>query len=397
MFNFEIKKQHKKARTGVLTTPHGEIKTPGFVPVGTRGALKGISFDKTHSFGADIFMVNTFHFYCKKEYETVDLFGGLHNFLSTDYPLMTDSGGFQVFSLGAGWNQKVGKLPHKDSYTKLTIKEEKKSKSKVKIEADRVIFASPFDGSRVEITPESSINAQQKLGADLIFAFDECTSPLASYEYQKKSLQKTHRWAEQSLLTLKNEKQKMMGIVQGGRFEDLRKESARFISSLPFFGFGIGGSFGESFGDSKENMYSILDILSEELPEKKPRHLLGIGEVEDLLEGAKRGVDIFDCVIPTRLARHGTALTSRGKINIKSACYKEDESPLDIECDCDVCQKYKKSYLHHLIRKEEIYGIMLLTEHNLYFILKLMERIRSAIEKEKLDELCEEVLKKIKK
>lgn len=375
MFKFEIKKRLGKARTGILSTPHGEIKTPGFVPVATRGALKGAEFERVKKLGADIFMVNTFHFYCNDEHKTVKKMGGLHDFMGVDYPLMTDSGGFQVFSLGAGYKQKTGKLPHRDSsFTK-------KKKGLVKIKEDKVIFKSPFDGKIVEITPESSIKAQENLGADIIFSFDECTSPLASYEYQKKSLEKTHRWAEISLKSLKNENQRMMGIVQGGRFEDLRRESARFISSLPFFGFGIGGSFGESFGDSKSNMYSILAILTEELEEKKPRHFLGIGEPEDLIEGALRGVDLFDCVIPTRFARHKTALTSQGRVNISNACFKEDESLLDLNCSCRICRSYKKSYLHHLAKKEEIYGIMLLTEHNLYFVLKLMEEIRESIEK----------------
>ncbi len=389
MFKFEVKKKFGKARTGILSTPHGEIKTPGFAPVATRGALKGAEFEKINELGADIFMVNTFHFYCNDEHETVKKMGGLHSFMGVDYPLMTDSGGFQVFSLGAGYNQKTGKLPHKDSSLV-----EKRS-SLVKIEEDRVIFKSPFDGKTVEITPESSIKAQENLGADIIFAFDECTSPLASYEYQKKSLKKTHRWAGISLESLKNDKQRMMGIVQGGRFEDLRRESARFISSIPFFGFGIGGSFGESFGDSKKNMHSILDILSEELEESKPRHFLGIGEPEDLIEGVLRGVDLFDCVIPTRFARHKTALTSKGRISISNACFKEDESPLDLDCSCRVCLNYKKSYLHHLARKNEIYSIMLLTEHNLYFILKLMEKIRDSIEKGTLLEFRKEFLKNL--
>jgi queuine tRNA-ribosyltransferase len=389
MFKFEVKKKFGKARTGILSTPHGEIKTPGFVPVATRGALKGAEFERINELGADIFMVNTFHFYCNDEYKTVKKMGGLHSFMGIDYPLMTDSGGFQVFSLGAGYNQKTGKLPYKDSSLV-----EKRS-SLVKIEEDKVVFKSPFDGKTVEITPESSIKAQENLGADIIFAFDECTSPLASYEYQKKSLEKTHRWAEISLESLKNDNQRMMGIVQGGRFEDLRRESARFISSLPFFGFGIGGSFGESFGDSKKNMHSILDILSEELEESKPRHFLGIGEPEDLIEGVLRGVDLFDCVIPTRFARHKTALTSKGRISISNACFKEDESPLDLDCSCRVCLNYKKSYLHHLARKKEIYSIMLLTEHNLYFILKLMEKIRDSIEKETLLEFKNEFLKNL--
>ncbi len=376
MFKFEIKKKFGKARTGILSTPHGEIRTPGFVPVATRGALKGAEFKRVNELGADIFMVNTFHFYCNEEHETVKKMGGLHDFMGVEYPLMTDSGGFQVFSLGAGYQQKTGKLPHKDS----SLIE--KRNSLVKIEENKVVFKSPFDGKTVEITPESSIKAQENLGADIIFAFDECTSPLASYEYQKKSLEKTHRWAEISLKSLKNDDQKMMGIVQGGRFEDLRRESARFISSLPFFGFGIGGSFGESFGDSKSNMYSILDVLSEELEENKPRHFLGIGEPEDLVESVARGIDLFDCVIPTRFARHKTALTSQGRVNISNSCFKEDESPLDLDCSCRVCLNYKKSYLHHLAKKNEIYSIMLLTEHNLYFILKLMEKMREAIENE---------------
>ncbi len=389
MFNFKITKNFGKARTGILSTPHGDIKTPGFVPVATRGALKGADFESANKMGADIFMVNTFHFYCNEEYRTVKKMGGLHDFMGINYPLMTDSGGFQVFSLGAGYQQKTGKFPHKEKRKDFSLKRN----SLVKIEEGKVIFKSPFDGKRIEITPESSIKAQEDLGADIIFAFDECTSPLASYEYQRKSLEKTHRWAERSLKTLKNKEQRMMGIVQGGRFEDLRKESARFISSLPFFGFGIGGSFGESFGDSKENMYNILDILSGELDENKPRHFLGIGEPEDLIEGVIRGIDLFDCVIPTRFARHKTALTSKGRINISNACFKEDKNPLDDKCSCLVCLNYKKSYLHHLAKKNEIYSIMLLTEHNLYFVLNLMEEIREAIEGGSILDFRKEFLK----
>ncbi len=386
MFDFEIKKRFGSARTGVLKTPHGEIKTPGFVPVATGGALKGASFEDIKDIGADIFMVNTFHFYCKGEHKTVKKMGGLHKFLNINYPIMTDSGGFQVFSLGQGFEQKTGKIAKKDNF--FTQKENKKM---VKIKDDRVVFKSPFDGSKIEITPQNSIKAQEDLGADIIFAFDECTSPLASYKYQKQSLLKTHRWAEISLNSLKNKNQRMMGIVQGGRFEDLRIESAKFISSLPFFGFGIGGSFGESFGDSKENMRNILDILSEKLPQEKPRHFLGIGEPEDLIDGALRGVDLFDCVIPTRFARHGTALTSSGRINLKSSRYKEDKKSLDNNCSCFICLNYKRSYLHHLVKRREIYAIMLLTKHNLYFVLNLMEKIRKAIEKEDASKLKDDI------
>ncbi len=375
MFKFEIKNRKGMARAGVLYTPHGEIKTPGFVPVATKGALKGASFEQVSELGADIFMINTFHFYCKEEHQTVKRMGGLHKFLNSNYPLMTDSGGFQVFSLGAGWEAGVGKIAKNQS----SNQGKKKSSPLAKVEEDRVVFKSPFDGRTLQMTPESSVEAQQNLGADLIFAFDECTSPLADYDYQKKSLDKTHRWAERSLKALKNEKQRMMGIVQGGRFEDLRKESARYISSLPFFGFGIGGSFGESFGDSKENMNRILETVNGELPEDRPRHFLGIGEPDDIVEAVKRGVDLFDCVIPTRFARHGTALVSAGRVNIKGSSYKEDKAPLDKGCGCQVCKTHTKSYLHHLMRRNEIYGIMLLTHHNLFFILNLLKELRDDI------------------
>jgi len=382
MFGFEIKKEYGKARRGVLSTPHGKINTPAFVPVATKGALKGMGFDEASALGAEIFMVNTFHFYCSKEYETVERFGGLHRFLGTDHPLMTDSGGFQVFSLGAGWGRSTGKLPHKGASSSTERKE-----GMVRIKEKGVVFKSPFNGDIISITPEDSIRAQEALGADIIFAFDECTSPADSYDYQKDSLERTHRWAERSLNTLKNDHQAMMGIVQGGRFEDLRKNSARYISSLPFFGFGIGGSFGESFGDSKENMYSILDLLSEELPPEKPKHLLGIGEPEDLVEAVKRGVDLFDCVIPTRFARHGTILSSHGRVNIRSSRFKDAKGPLDENCSCRVCLNYHKGYLHHLSRRREIYGIMLLMVHNLHFILHLMADVREGIEKGDLSEV----------
>ncbi len=380
MFKFEIKKELGKARTGVLHTPHGKIETPAFVPVATCGALKGMSFKDCNEIGADIFMMNTFHFYCRDEHETVKKMGGLHKFLNIDYPIMTDSGGFQVFSLGAGWQEKTGKIyKKKEEKDVLNTKE-----SNVKIKEDSVIFSSPIDGKKIKITPKSSINAQKNLGADIIFAFDECTSPLASYEYQKKSLKRTNRWAEQSLEALsKTRKQKMFGIVQGGRFDDLRKESAKYISSLPFFGFGIGGSFGDSFGDSKENMYSILDSVADILPSKKPRHFLGIGEPQDIVESVLRGVDLFDCVIPTRFARHSTALTSEGRVNIWLNIFKNDKNPLDKRCSCSVCKNHTKGYIHHLARKKEIYAIMLLTHHNLFFILNLMKEMRRLIEEGK--------------
>ncbi len=380
MFSFNIEKEYAGARLGLLKTPHGIIHTPSFVPVATRGAIKGASFEDVGSIGADVFMINTFHFYCRDEHKVVKKLGGLHKFLNINYPLMTDSGGFQVFSLGAGKEYGVGKIFDKNKIGKEILSGKKRL---ARVKEDKVIFNSPFDGSKVEITPESSIKAQMNLGADLIFAFDECTSPVATYEYQKKSLAKTHRWAEKSLSVFSSKTQRMMGIVQGGRFEDLRRESARYISSLPFFGFGIGGSFGDSFGDSKENMNNILEIVNSELDSKKPRHFLGIGEPEDIIQAVKRGVDLFDCVIPTRFARHGTALTREGRVSIRSARHREDKGPVDKFCSCSICQKYSRGYIHHLIARKEIYGIMLLTHHNLYFILDLMRRIREAIKTEK--------------
>lgn len=383
MIKFTIEKKDGNARTGVLETPHGEIKTPAFVPVATRGALKGMSFEKAASLGSSIFMVNTFHFYCREEYETVALAGGLHSFSGSYLPLMTDSGGFQVFSLGAGWERGVGKMCKEGSV--------EARKGMVKINEEGAIFRSPFDGRRVVMTPETSIKAQEKLGADIIFAFDECTSPLASREYQEEALQRTHRWAKRCLNTLSTE-QALFGIVQGGRFEDLRKESAQFISSLDFPGFGIGGSFGESFGDSKKNMHRMLEVINKELPEDKPKHLLGIGEVDDILESVERGVDLFDCVIPTRFARHATAITSKGRVNLKSASFKDSKEPIDKDCSCNSCLTYEKRYIHHLCRKGEIYGIMILLEHNLYFMMKLMKDIRDAIEENCFSQLKKSLL-----
>ncbi len=383
MIRFNVEKKDGKARSGVLHTDHGSVETPAFVPVATCGALKGMSFEKATLLGASMFMVNTFHFYCRKEYETVGEAGGLHSFANVKLPLMTDSGGFQVFSLGAGWERGVGKMG-KEGVTD-------SRKGLVKISEEGVVFRSPFDGSRVEMTPESSIDAQEKLGADIIFAFDECTSPLAPRDYQEKSLQRTHRWEERCLNALSTD-QALFGIVQGGKFEDLRRESARFISSLPFAGFGIGGSFGESFGDSKKNMHHMLEVIEEELPEEKPRHLLGIGEVDDILESVERGVDLFDCVIPTRFARHSTAITFKGRVNLKSPSFKEDKGPIDENCSCSSCLCYEKRYIHHLCRKGEMYGIIIILEHNLHFMMQLMQSIRGAIKEGRYSELKKSLL-----
>jgi queuine tRNA-ribosyltransferase len=396
MFRFKETKKNRnnRARKGIIETPRGKIETPCFVPVATKGAIKGASFEKINDFGADVFMINTFHFFCNQKYKQVSRFNGLHCFLGIEYPLMTDSGGFQVFSLGSGWEQGIGKVATiKNNISFLSSKKT----NNVKITEKGVIFKSPYNGDRIEMTPEISIKVQEKLGADIIFAFDECTSPFDSYKYHQESLERTHRWAERSLGVFKNKNQEMFGIVQGGKYEDLRKKSAQFIGSLPFFGFGIGGSFGESFGDSKSGVFQVLDWIIPFLPDSKPRHLLGIGEPDDILEAVQRGVDSFDCVVPTRWARHGTAMTWEGRVNLKSAKFSKTKKPIDKNCFCPVCLNYSSSYISHLLKEKEIYGIMLLTEHNLYWILNFMKEIRESIKNDSFESFKKSFLRQYKR
>jgi queuine tRNA-ribosyltransferase/7-cyano-7-deazaguanine tRNA-ribosyltransferase len=396
-FSFRILKRDYKtnARLCLLQTPHGSIQTPAFVPVATKGALRGLTFDQAQDFGAEIFMINTFHFYLRKTYKTVQRFGGLHRFLNLSKPLMTDSGGFQVFSLGFGSEHGVGKIANifpserKNSKQATAQKNQFKTGSNlVKIDGDGVTFKSPLDGQKLRLTPALSIKIQQALGADFIFAFDECTSPLSSYEYTRLALARTHRWAEECLRVFYGSKksvnnQMIFGIVQGGEYRDLREESAKFISSLPFFGFGIGGSLGKS----KEDMHRVLEWVMPFLLQNKPRHLLGIGEVDDIFEAVKRGIDLFDCVIPTRLARHGAVLTLGGNLNLKSSKHLNSKESIEKNCFCFVCKNFSRAYLHHLIKNQEILGIYYLSYHNLYFILTLMKLIRKAIKSEKLEQV----------
>lgn len=346
MFEFKILKKDKnsKARLGEITTPHGIIETPAFVPVATKASFRGLEIEDVEKFGAEILMMNTFHLFCKGQNEFIKKMGGLHKFANTSLPIMTDSGGFQVFSQGFGKEYNIGK--HLESREQ----SRKKSENLVKIDNDHVLFRLPADGRILEMNPEISIKAQKDLGSDIVFAFDECASPVSSWEYAKESLDRTNLWAKRSLKAFSGGKQAIMGIAQGGDFPDLRKESAEFMSKLDFFGYGIGGSFGNSFGDSKRSMYKIIEIVNSILPENKFKHLLGIGEVDDIFESIKQGADTFDCVIPTRWARHGTAITSKGKINIRSSKYLYDKNPLDKTCSCHTCQKYTRSYLSHLTR-----------------------------------------------
>ncbi|MEM4648289.1 MAG: tRNA guanosine(34) transglycosylase Tgt, partial [Candidatus Pacearchaeota archaeon] len=393
MFSFNILKKDKetKARIGVLRTPHGIIHTPNIAIVATKGSIRGLSFDKANRFGAEIFMINTFHFFHNNRYEIVKKFGGLHKFLNINYPLMTDSGGFQIFSLGFGMEHGVGKVadifPEESNIKNLPIS---KGRNLVKVYEEGVEFISPYNGRKIFLSPELSIKIQKALRADIIFAFDECTSPLSSYEYTKEAMQRTHRWAIRCLDEFgKPENQVIFGIVQGGEYEDLRKESAKYINSLNFFGYGIGGSLGKS----KKDIIKVLNWTIPLLDENKPRHLLGIGEVDDIFNSIEQGIDLFDCVIPTRWARHGAVFSYKGRINLKSSKYLNDKRPIDPKCKCNICKKYSKAYISHLLKEKEIFGIILLTEHNIFWILNLFKEIRQAIKENKFLDLKKRILK----
>jgi len=388
--SFKISKQSSKnrARLGILTTPHGQIETPNFIPVGTQATVKALTPRDLKEIGAQIVFANTYHLWLRPGEETIKNLGGLHKFMGWDKPIVTDSGGFQVFSLGFGIEQGVGKIasifPEEDQRSKIKDQKHKlKIKNKenlVKIDDDGVTFRSHLDGTTLRLTPEKSIKIQEDLGADIILAFDECTSPLNDYEYTKKAMERTHAWAKICLETKTNRDQALWGIVQGGAFEDLRKESSRFISSLPFDGFAIGGSLGRS----KEEMHQVLDWSIPLLPEDKPRHLLGIGGLDDIVEGVKRGIDLFDCVIPTRLARNQTALSSRGELHLINSEFKNSPSPIQADCQCYTCQNFSLAYLNHLFHANEILGIELTTIHNVHFVINYLKTIREKINRDNL-------------
>ncbi|MFZ2764027.1 MAG: tRNA guanosine(34) transglycosylase Tgt [Minisyncoccia bacterium] len=382
-FSIQKELEGKLGRAGTLETPHGVINTPAFVSVGTKAAVKAMTPEQVKSLGAEVVLANTYHLYLEPGAERVKSFGGLHKFMNWPGPIMTDSGGFQVFSLGAAYGKELSKI------TKITdpsqMLAERSLDSEIPrlatIGADGVSFRSHIDGSLHYITPEKSIEIQHDLGADIIFAFDECTSPTETFRYQEEALERTHRWAQKSLdhhhsLIRANkgiDEPALFGIVQGGREESLRKRSAEFIGKLDFDGFGIGGSF------AKEDMETAVKWVNEILPKEKPRHLLGIGEPEDLFMGVENGVDLFDCVAPTRNGRGGTLYTAKGKINIRNAEFREDAGPLDPDCECEVCKNYSRAYLCHLYRAHEMLGGTLGSMHNLYFIINLVKSMRSSI------------------
>jgi queuine tRNA-ribosyltransferase len=398
IFNFKIEKKMAGAlgRAGTLSTPHGTILTPSFVVVGTKGTVKSLSPEEVKNANTQVVLAHTYHLYLQPGDELVRDIGGLHKFMNWDGPLMTDSGGFQVFSLGVAYGKEISKVVSVTDPS-LLIPERSSVDDGVPrlatIGNDGVSFRSHIDGSLHYITPEKSIEIQHNLGADIIFAFDECTSPTENEKYQEEALSRTHAWAKRSLEyhKSKNTDQALFGIVQGGRSEKLRKESAKKIGEMDFDGFGIGGSF------AKEDMSSAVKWVNEILPEEKPRHLLGIGEPEDLFMGVENGVDLFDCVGPTRIARNGTLFTKNGKINIMNAQFVNDFQKIDIDCECYTCKSYTKAYLSHLFRAKEMFAATLASIHNIYFINKLVADMRQAILDDKFLKFKKEFLEKYSK
>ncbi|MDI6734033.1 MAG: tRNA guanosine(34) transglycosylase Tgt [Patescibacteria group bacterium] len=382
MIEFKILKKSKKsnARLGILKASHGEVETPAFVPVATQAAVKMLTAESVKKTKTQILICNTFHLHLKPGERVVKNHGGLHKFMNWKKPLMTDSGGFQVFSLGFGKDFGINKIVK--SKTKGIIKKGQQPKL-LKITNDGVFFTSYLDGRKLFLGPKESIKIQEALEADIIFAFDECPPPFAEHAYLKNSLKRTHAWAK-TCLNVKKSKQALYGIVQGGRYRDLRIESAKFIGSLPFNGFGIGGEF----GNKKRDMILMLKWMNKELPENKPRHLLGIGHPDDILSVVKSGIDTFDCTLPTHYARHGIAFTSEGRLDMTKSIFLSssivEKKSLDKNCDCLVCNNYSRGYITHLLRAHEATGPEFLTFHNLFFFNNRLEKIRLDIAKGKI-------------
>ena len=346
-FSFELIAQDGSARAGLLHTPHGDIKTPIFMPVGTQATVKALTPAQLQELEVQILLSNTYHLYLRPGPDVVAEMGDLHKFMDWPKPILTDSGGFQVFSMG-------------------TLRA---------IDEEGVTFKSHIDGSTHRFTPEFSIGIQEKLGADIIMAFDECPDP-QDKEYNVRAMERTHRWAERCLKAKSRADQALFGIVQGGIFPDLRRKSAEFLASLDFPGYGIGGL---SVGESKADMLATIEVVTALLPENKPRYLMGVGTPYDLIESIYRGVDMFDCVLPTRLARHHAAQTMQGRMNLANAVYIRDERPIDPDCGCYTCTHFSRAYLRHLVSTKEILGATLLSIHNIHTLLELSQRIRESI------------------
>ena len=363
---YELIHQDKNsgARHGIIHTPHGDIETPVFMPVGTQATVKSMTPEELKDNNAEIILGNTYHLYFRPGDELVKEAGGLHKFMNWDRPILTDSGGFQVFSLA-----------------KLR-----------KIKEEGVEFKSELDGSKHFFSPESVMKIEENIGADIIMAFDECCPYPSTYEYTKDSMERTTRWAKRCKDAYKNtEKQALFGIVQGGFYKDLRDQSVKDLIELDFPGYAIGGI---SVGEPKEEFLDILRYTAPQLPENKPRYLMGVGSPDYLIEAALAGIDMCDCVLPTRIARHGTAMTSKGKVVVRNATYEHDYSPLDDECDCYTCKNYTRAYIRHLVKCDEILGMRLLSIHNIKFLTNLMNRVRIEIDNDNLTNFAQEFYKK---
>ena len=351
------------ARYGILHTPHGDVEVPCFMPVGTLATVKTLSPEEVKSIGAGIILANTYHLHLRPGEDIVAKAGGVQKFMNYNGPMLTDSGGFQVFSLAEKRN----------------------------ITEEGVLFKSHLNGDKIMFTPEKVIGIEEKIGADIIMSFDECIPYPASYEYVKDSTLRTIRWAKRGKDAHKREDQALFGIVQGGEFADLRKMCAEELVKMDFDGYSIGGT---SIGEPKDVCFNMIDMAIKYLPEDKPRYLMGVGSLDYILEGIGKGVDMMDCVLPTRIARHGTVMTHNGRVNIKGEKYKEDFTTLDHECDCYTCKNYTKAYLRHLYVSNESFGQRLLSLHNLRFLISIVEGAREAIKEDRFNEYKEEVLKK---
>ncbi len=373
-FTIQKRSKRSRARLGVIKTPHGEVETPALVTVATQASVKTLTSEEAGRAGSRLLIANTVHLHLKPGERVVKAAGGLHKFMNWRGPMMTDSGGYQVFSLGFGRDLGTGKILKQRISASITTGQQPKLLS---IGEDGVEFTSYIDGRRVFLGPKESIRIQEALGADIIFAFDECTSPAADHDYTARSLERTHRWAR-VCLEAKRTKQALYGVVQGGKFEDLRRRSAKFIGALDFDGFGIGGEF----GDDKSAMTKMIGWVVDELPEDRPRHLLGIGHPEDIEAVVKAGADTFDCTVPTHYARHGTAFTSAGRLDLNQSRYLADRAPLDRKCSCSVCAAgYTRSYICHLFRAKEVTALSLLTFHNLHFFNGLVDGVRRRLKR----------------
>jgi len=371
MFEFTLQYQKGKSRIGRLKTPHGEIETPVFMPVGTKATVKSMTSEDLKEIGAEIILANTYHLYLRPGHKLIEKMGGLHSFMHWDRPILTDSGGFQVFSLGADFDERSA-LP----------KDIKKQKNLVRISDQGVHFKSILDGSEHFFTPKKVMEIEHALGADIIMAFDECVPFGADKTYTRQAMERTHRWAleckkeHEAFLKKSKKQQALFPIIQGGMYKDLRRESAKFMVDLALPGIAIGGL---AVGEPRKKTWEMVDAILPYLPPNKPRYMMGIGTPEDITEAVKRGIDMFDCVLPTRLGRHGSVFTKQGIIHITNEKNKLSKKPIDDSCSCSVCQKYTRSYLRHLIMEKEMLGAHLLSYHNIAYLTQLVEKLKKKI------------------